>query len=566
MKTAAFLELNSSYSHSMLSNLLLQARALVWRPQWRWTTVAGTGKTPSAELCEALARQKPDLVLASGYIFNIGPLLEVLTAFARRHPAVPLVLGGPNFLGDNAAFLRRWPMIRLVVRGDEAALLPVLDWAAGERRLDEVPGGCYLDGDGNYIDRGTAELPGSLDEIPSPYQLGLVPPDKVFYQLETARGCGSNCTFCTSARETTRRVRFYSLERVRADLTALRERTAIREIRLLDRTFNQPSERAAALLQMFRAEFADFRFHLEIDPGRLTPEVLWELAAAPPGQLHVEAGIQSLTPAVLQAVRRSATAERMFAGLERLIACGNFAVHADLLAGLPQQDAAGLRQDLQRLIAAGPAEIQLESLKILPGSALGRRCPDGMRFDRQPPWSVTETPWLSAADLRDMQLLSRLIDGFYNRRELRNLVRGWQRLHRQSLERFFAWLLPHYRNYTAGQLPLERRLALLLEFPGLPEEIGALTRLTALLSNQVLPDLPAPEKTPPEYENWPLLHRLPQRGRQPARIVRIFRLECCCNALPLWLDGSARLEHGRFRYAVGCAYGRVAAEVRGITG
>ena len=56
MKTAAFLELNSSYSHSMLSNLLLQARALVWRPQWRWTTVAGTGKTPSAELCEALAQ------------------------------------------------------------------------------------------------------------------------------------------------------------------------------------------------------------------------------------------------------------------------------------------------------------------------------------------------------------------------------------------------------------------------------------------------------------------------------------------------------------------------------
>lgn len=75
---------------------------------------------------------------------------------------------------------------------------------------------------------------------------------KPFVQLETTRGCFNTCAFCVSGAE--KPVRVLSVERIRERLTVIRDH-GIRDIRLLDRTFNGSSRRAISLLELFR-EFA----------------------------------------------------------------------------------------------------------------------------------------------------------------------------------------------------------------------------------------------------------------------------------------------------------------------
>ena len=76
----------------------------------------------------------------------------------------------------------------------------------------------------------------------------------------------------------------------------------IRDVRILDRTFNYNASRARALLELFRSYHPALHFHLEIHPALLTEELKSLLAGMPAGLLHLEAGIQSLHEDVLEAL------------------------------------------------------------------------------------------------------------------------------------------------------------------------------------------------------------------------------------------------------------------------
>jgi len=59
----------------------------------------------------------------------------------------------------------------------------------------------------------------SLDDLPSPYQMGLIASPRMGYL--TARGCDQHCTFCSFAAVSGNRIRFHGVPRVLDDLEAL---------------------------------------------------------------------------------------------------------------------------------------------------------------------------------------------------------------------------------------------------------------------------------------------------------------------------------------------------------
>ncbi|MDD5729381.1 MAG: hypothetical protein PHV59_12535, partial [Victivallales bacterium] len=258
----AFLELNSSYSHSLLSYCLIRALAEREAPEWRWVHTAATIKTPPETVVAELESLRPDMLLATAYIFNLTLLCEICSCLKSRHKTLRIYLGGPCFLGNNENFLRENPAVDGVIRGDESSIPDLLKG----RGTDELAGLCRIDAAGIYRDNAAAEYPEELDTLPSPYQQGIIHQGKAFYQLEASRGCGGACSFCTSAKS--KGVKYHSLRRVKADLQALRQ-AGYREIRLIDRTFNEDGDRAVTLLKMFAEDFSDLRFHLEVHPGRL---------------------------------------------------------------------------------------------------------------------------------------------------------------------------------------------------------------------------------------------------------------------------------------------------------
>lgn len=188
-----------------------------------------------------------------------------------------------------------------------------------------------------------------------------------------------------------------------------------------------------------------------------------ELKKLPKGLLHLEAGIQSLREPVLQKSRRMGSLEDSLQGLRFLCSLPNMETHADLIAGLPLYRLSEIFEDVRTLAGYNAGEIQLESLKLLPGTEMRRRAEElGIRYSPLPPYEVLQTNEISVNELQTARQLSRLLDGFYN-------TTAWQAITRKLilddndfLRRFLEFLID--KNLIDQPMSLEKRGLVLYEF------------------------------------------------------------------------------------------------------
>lgn len=382
-----------------------------------WHTIEFIVGDDTRSILDELLQLAPSVLAASFYLFNRAALLSVIRDYKQIAPQCRVIAGGPEFLGDNREFLESEPCIDIVVRGEgERAFADLLRSPTSPQ---DVQGACCLV-DGEYSDNGHAEVVQELDTIPTPYSLQLASFEKPFVQLETSRGCANACTFCTSGHRGA--VRYFSTDRVRADLEVIRS-SGVDSIRIVDRTFNENERRCCELLRMFRTEFEDLNFHLEMNPAQLAEAIHEELSRASEGQFHLEVGIQSLDQQVLQDVGRHGSVVDALAGLHRLCDTATVDVHVDLIAGLPGGTLNGLLDDLAHLVSCRPTEIQLETLKLLPGTQLAQcRARWGIVASEEPPYRVIRTATMPEGDMLVAQQLSKVVDWFYQPPALQDVV------------------------------------------------------------------------------------------------------------------------------------------------
>ena len=232
---------------------------------------------------------------------------------------------------------------------------------------------------------------------------------------------------------------------------------------MLDRTFNYNPRRAKELLRLFLEFSPDICFHLEIHPALLSEELKKELRQLPAGLLHLEAGIQSLREPVLEKSRRIGKLSDALEGLKFLCSLSNMETHADLIAGLPLYRLDEIFEDIYTLAGYHAGEIQLESLKLLPGTEMRHRADElGIRYSPLPPYEVLQTGEISVGELQTARRLSRLLDAFYNTPAWQELTRELILNDRRFLYRFLAYLTE--ANLIDQPMSLERRGLVLYEY------------------------------------------------------------------------------------------------------
>ena len=454
-----WIDLNSSYAHSSLALPALHAQVKDY-PEYEWEIVSATINENVGMVVDEICRHTPDIVAGTCWLFNHEALMHITSRVKAILPETCLILGGPEFLGDNEAFLRRNPFVDCIFRGEgeEGFALWLKCWDKREEWSD-ITGLCYLDIDNQYKDNGLARVMG-FDQLNSPEESGFFNWSKPFVQMETTRGCFNTCAFCVSGGE--KPVRTLSIEDIRRRLQTI-HRHGIKNVRVLDRTFNFNTRRAKELLQLFLEFHPHIRFHLEIHPALLSDELKAELQSLPEGLLHLEAGIQSLREPVLEKCKRLGKLDNALEGLEFLCSLNNMETHADLIAGLPLYRLEEIFEDIRTLAKYHAGEIQLESLKLLPGTEMRKRAEElGIRYSPLPPYEVLQTDEITTSDLQVARRLSRLLDAFYN-------TPAWQSLTRELILKEEGFL-QHFLNYLTEAnlidtpMSLEKRGLVLYEY------------------------------------------------------------------------------------------------------
>lgn len=454
-----WIDLNSSYAHSSLALPALHAQIMT-DPSIEWEIVSATINENTGMIVDEIYRHQPDILAATTWLFNHEQLMHVASRVKALLPEACLVLGGPEFLGDNEEFLRKNPFVDCVFRGEGEEVFPqwLTCWNHPEQ-WHTVPGLCYLTPNKEYKDNGIARVLNFAGLVP-PEQSRFFNWSKPFVQLETTRGCFNTCAFCVSGGE--KPVRTLSIESIRERLQLIHAH-GIKNVRVLDRTFNYNPRRAKELLRLFLEFHPDIRFHLEIHPALLSEELKEELSLLPKGLLHLEAGIQSLREPVLEKSRRMGKLSDALDGLRFLCALPNMETHADLIAGLPLYHLHEIFEDVRTLAGYAAGEIQLESLKLLPGTEMRRRAEElGIKYSPLPPYEVLQTHEISVSELQTARQLSRLLDGFYNTPAWQTLTRELILNDKQFLHRFLAYLTK--ANLIDQPMSLEKRGLILYEF------------------------------------------------------------------------------------------------------
>ena len=455
-----WLDINSSYSHSSVALPAIHAQ-VSGRAEWEWSVVRGTINDSPGTLAAAVAQEQPDVIAATFWLFTHQMQVEVLSRAVQLIDDVKVVCGGPEFLGGNEDFLRRHPFVTAIIKGEgEEALPQFLEAIDNEAAWADVKGLCWISpSDGIYHDNGIARV-ADFAALNYPEESPFFKWDKPFVQLETTRGCFNTCAFCVSGGE--KPVRYQSIEQVQARLENIYAH-GIKDIRVLDRTFNYDTERACQMLDMFMLYDGKMRFHLEIHPSLLSETLKAKLATLPKGLLHLEAGIQSLDSIVLNESGRKGSLKSSLEGLEYLCSLENVETHADLIAGLPAYSLEMLCSDITKLTQIGVDELQVESLKVLPGTQMRQNAKEkGLRFSPLPPYEILQTPSMTPAELKTAMQVSRMVDFYYN-------APSWQKVIRELIgsdENFIMNFTQHLRDIMVLDSPLsqERRGVILYNY------------------------------------------------------------------------------------------------------
>ena len=499
-----WIDLNSSYAHSSLALPALHAQ-MKDKTGYDWEIVSATINENIGSVVNEIVRHQPDILAATCWLFNHEPLMHIASRVKALLPEACLILGGPEFLGDNEAFLRRNPFVNCVFRGEGEEEFP--KWLAAWDKPEawgDIQGLCWLDNENRYQDNGLARVL-AFDSLTSPEESRFFPWDKPFVQLETTRGCFNTCAFCVSGGE--KPVRTLSIEAIRSRLQSI-HRHGIKDVRVLDRTFNFNPRRAKELLHLFLEFHPHIRFHLEIHPALLSDELKAELQRLPKGLLHLEAGIQSLREDVLEKCLRKGELTSALEGLNFLCSLDNMETHADLIAGLPLYRLEAIFEDIRTLAGYQAGEIQLESLKLLPGTDMRRRAEElGIRYSPLPPYEVLQTNEITTGELQVARRLSRLLDAFYN-------TPAWQGLTRKLILKEENFLHHFLDNLTQANLidqpmSLEKRGLVLYQY--IKEHYPAYTTEASIawieagmsLKKQPAERVKTKHQTPPEH--WEVL-------------------------------------------------------------
>lgn len=373
------------------------------------------------DVCAEIFKQAPDITAFSCYIWNISQTLQVARRLKKVDPGMTIVLGGPEVSFDACCILKQHPIDYIIQGEGEYSFLEFLRYYVGETAIEKVPGLCFKC-NGSVKTTSPGRLFKDLDVIPFAYEDEdiAVLKDRIIY-YESSRGCPFSCGYCLSS--TTEGVRFYSLERVKQDLSRLIDAGATR-VKFVDRTFNCNPGRAMKIWEYLLEKAAPgMNFHFEICADLLTDDMLDFLGHIPPGLFQFEIGVQTTHGPTMSIISRKTDLERLTHAVHRIGERKNIHRHLDLIAGLPGEPLEAFKKSFNDVYLLKPEKLQLGFLKLLKGSRIRKEAESyGYEFTDEPPYEVLQNDDMPYRDLLLLKMIERILELYLNSHKFDNTL------------------------------------------------------------------------------------------------------------------------------------------------
>lgn len=407
--------LNSKYVHASLAPwcLLSGIREYSEFPVYA-KVMESTINGDIAAFGDRIAAENPDVVSFCSYIWNIEKTLE-LSEILKEKIGCTVILGGPEVSYRPKNVLEKYSFIDFVLSGEGEKTFPLfLDTVNRNGDLAFVGGLSYRE-NGKIISAPETEW---NETPPSPYN------DEFFNSLngrisyiETSRGCPYRCAFCLSGRCSP--LRFFDLDQVKSDILKLSV-SGTKTIKFVDRTFNAHAERANEILGFILSNYSEkipegVCFHFEIAGDILKESTMEILSKAPKGLFQLEIGMQSFNEDTLKNINRKTDTKKLIENIKKLISFGNMHIHIDLIAGLTGEDMASFERSFNIGYNLKANMLQMGFLKLLYGADMREnREKYPCDFEENPPYEVTETPWLSNKEIKSLKKCEDALERMYN--------------------------------------------------------------------------------------------------------------------------------------------------------
>ena len=353
----------------------------------------------SAETCaQRILAAEPDCVGFSIYVWNRTLSLAIAALLKARRPGLALFAGGAEVSADPTGILAEG-VLDFVLPGE------------GEELIQEAMGLLLKGVPPQELARTVQPAPvQDLATLPSPYLDGTLELHGYSGALwELSRGCPFKCDFCFESRGTAG-IRRIPMERVEAELAVFKA-SAIREVFVLDPTFNYHKAQAKQILRLIARQAPDIHFFFEIRSEFIDREMAKLFAAI---RCTLQIGLQSARDEVLRTIGRSIEPEAFEAKLLLLHEAG-VPYGFDLIFGLPGDSLAGFCASLDFAMSLVPNHLDVFRLSVLPGTRLTETAPSlGLEYQVGNPYHVIASPTFSREDMALAASIAQGCDVFYN--------------------------------------------------------------------------------------------------------------------------------------------------------
>ena len=359
---------------------------------------------------------QPDLIGITSMTPTIQSALQSAQIAKEACPEAMTVLGGPHVTFMDEPVLKEEKAVDVIVRGEgEQTLLELAKNVSDPKALKDIEGITFRK-EGQIVRTPNRKVMENLDDLPRPsYKFFPLEKYRLFGRkilpIITARGCPSQCSFCTSAQMFGKGFRARSPKNIADELEWLRDEHGAEAFTFYDDTFTLDRRRAIGICDEIVTRKIGLPWDCQTRVSTVSRDILLKMREANCQQVFF--GVESGCQTILDAVKKGTTVAQNEKAIRLAKDVGLF-VAVSVMIGYPGETHAMLKETIDLVKKAEPDDVYICVATPYPGTELRRlveekgweMSDDWGRYDTTTP--VFANPNLSEDDVRKLRT------SFYN--------------------------------------------------------------------------------------------------------------------------------------------------------